>query len=465
MLQKDRFFPDFQETITRTFLTYMLFNDNRPRDEYTDMCELPSEPSISDDDCHPNIPYSYEYGYSHITYDLAEMHPFLCYSLVHWAYHARELQQLMEKEIIEFLDSACCKEVTKVFHAAEFFTEGEHPHIALVPLHFAVEYGLLHITKVLLERGDDPSQCSPPLLETAVDRENLSMVKLLLGRHEIDPNAKGWNLPLCSACACKDKQILEVFLQSDRVDVNCRDCTGATALMMAVTSGYVSGVEALLKHPKIDIMARDRRGRSAYAYAFGGYQEVPDCSDKNGMIALLERYGGKPQTDYEPTYPTAAAGLSNEQLTNSGLRIPLDSSTPFPQDLTGPPPCHDDNGHPIYIGSAIFGNCVLPCKIGPHLPVPCLVPFRGREIAHTERYDLLPFNPDTMEFVRTSGKRSPAGRKPVKGGHEQGGRPLYHSVAVVNGIRIPGIVKSRLYVLPSVGCCRWLMSSLGVNAQ
>ncbi|PBK68342.1 hypothetical protein ARMSODRAFT_860347, partial [Armillaria solidipes] len=126
---------------------------------------------------------------------------------------------------------------------------------------------------------------------------------------------------------------------------------------------------------------------------------------------------------------------------NSGFRIPLGLSTTFPsEDLTGPAPWYDTNGDPIYIGSTIFRRSVIPCMIEPHHPVgPCIsYPFHGHEIGHTERYDLLPFNPNTMEFVPMSLIGFPAGRKLVKGGYEQDGSLLYHKVAMLNGIRIPG---------------------------
>ncbi|KAK0485385.1 hypothetical protein EDD18DRAFT_1083297 [Armillaria luteobubalina] len=165
-------------------------------------------------------------------------------------------------------------------------------------------------------------------------------------------------------------------------------------------------------------------------------------------MVLLEECGGGPEIigHYEPVYPTDD-DLSNEQISsNSGFRIPLrSSSATFPtQDLTGLPPCHDINGAPIYIGSAIFRKSVHPCKIGPHLPVPCSVPFGGREKVHTSRYDLLPFNPDTMTFVRTSHGRLPAGKRLVKGGYEEDGTPLYHGMAMHEGIRVPGKISHRL---------------------
>ncbi|SJL06972.1 uncharacterized protein ARMOST_10314 [Armillaria ostoyae] len=126
-----------------------------------------------------------------------------------------------------------------------------------------------------------------------------------------------------------------------------------------------------------------------------------------------------------------------EQPPSSGFRFPLDGSSPFPpQDLLGPPPCRDWDNKPVYIGSAIFNKSVHPCKVAPHLP--CSVAFRGREVHSKGRFDLLPFNPETMELVRTSEGRIPDGRRPIKDSYEEDGMPLYHGVAQYKGYRVPG---------------------------
>ncbi|KAK0431632.1 ankyrin repeat-containing domain protein [Armillaria borealis] len=403
MSQKDRFFPHLQETITRTCQTYMLFNGSSDLNVHGSM-------SSSDDDCHPNIPHIDVYGPG------CQKYPFLCYLLFHWGYHASKLQCSMGHEIIAFLDLACCRKVTKLFHVMI-----SYPDAPSIPLHFAVEYGLLHIMELLLNRGDDPCQCIPSLLETAVYRHNIEIVKLLLDLDKINPNTQLLlqQTPLSYAVEQQSVQLLELLLQSGQVDVNCKDSTGCTPLMLAVSSGNMSIVKVLLKHTGIDILARDKIGNPAYAYACWQYSQEPDFSDNDGMFALLEKYGGRPPiAHYEPTYPLATC-LPNEQLNSgSGFRIPLDSSTTFPSlDHTGLPPCYDTNGDPIYIGSAILRDAVLPCKIGSHLSVSCLVPSHGCEIAHMGRYNLLLFNPDTMEFVHTSRGHFPAGRKLVKGGH------------------------------------------------
>ncbi|KAK0472441.1 hypothetical protein IW261DRAFT_1570795 [Armillaria novae-zelandiae] len=428
--RQEELFPGFEETIMSTCLTYMLFDDVRHlyKDRDAGASYNPDygvqDLAIGQLSLHPSI------------HNLAAKYPFLRYSFFHWGYHASKLQHSMENTIVSFLDSEECRNVAKLFHAS-----GKPPP----PLHFAVDHGLLHITKVLLDRGDDPCQCKKPLLVSAVERRNLEMVNLLLDRDTIDPNTESsWEqqTPLSYAAECGSAQIVEILLQSGRVNVNCKDCSGRTPLMMAVSSGDMSRVEVLLKHPGIDILARDNDGKYAYSYAYWQELRQPDSSHNNRMLRLLERYGVRPRIidHYEPTYPTAD-DLPTEPLnSNSGFRIPLHSSSAaFPmQDLTGPPPCHDTNGAPIYIGSAIFRKSVHPCKIGPHLPVPCSVPFGGRKRAHKGRCDLLPFNPDTMEFVRTSHGCLPEGRKLIKGGYEEDGTPLFHGVAMHKGIRIPG---------------------------
>lgn len=125
----------------------------------------------------------------------------------------------------------------------------------------------------------------------------------------------------------------------------------------------------------------------------------------------------------------------------SGYRIALNVSSPFPgPSYTKEPPCYDGDGiaSPLFLGSAIFNNSVHPCKIAPRLTPPCRVPYGGSEVHHGSRYDLLPFDPETMEWVPTSLGRIPAHRRPVQGGYEENGARLYHGMASVRGAKVPG---------------------------
>lgn len=136
------------------------------------------------------------------------------------------------------------------------------------------------------------------------------------------------------------------------------------------------------------------------------------------------------------------------QAPPSGYRIPLgmpaEPSSSFPSfpgiERTREAPFTDADGKsPVFLGSALMQDSVHPCKIVPSIQnEPCRVSYGGREVAHEGRYDLLPFVPAIMEFVPTANGHVPHGRMPVKGGFEQNGTELYHAVAVIDGVKVPG---------------------------
>ncbi|KAG9315311.1 hypothetical protein JVU11DRAFT_4450 [Chiua virens] len=142
----------------------------------------------------------------------------------------------------------------------------------------------------------------------------------------------------------------------------------------------------------------------------------------------------------------------------SGYRIPLKGGDTFPGlvDSKGPVCQDSDNTSPIFLGSAIFDNSVHPCKIGPCLVPHCRVPYGGSEVEHHGRFDLLPFDPDTMVWVPTSLGRVPAHRRPVQAGHEENGAYLYHAIATVRDTRVPGKTGEHLVSISSV---RWFATN------
>ncbi|SJL14350.1 uncharacterized protein ARMOST_17806 [Armillaria ostoyae] len=278
------FFPHIQETITRTCLSYMSLDDFK----------LPKDVDNADNDS--------------VLRGLAEKHPFLHYSSVHWGYHAsRPVEHSMEDEIIAFLtegvDSANRRKVGNIFHKRTVSSE------VPVPFQFAMDYGLLHIVDVLLLRG--MYQCEEPLLLTVVHRGDLGMVKLLLDRDNVDPNARSpssQQTPLLYAVEEQEHtSIMEMLLQSRRVDVNSKGRNGWTPLMIAVRRGIAPTAEALLKHPEIDVFARDDDGKAAYTHA---YHSGPD---NGGMITLFEKYGCSAELDnYQPIYLTPVNNLRSQ---------------------------------------------------------------------------------------------------------------------------------------------------------
>ncbi len=124
----------------------------------------------------------------------------------------------------------------KDFHAAEL----RIIHKGARSTSHCCEYGLLHITEVLLDRGDDLYQCKTPLLVTAIKRQNLEMMKLLLHQANINPNIQSsWQQRTSLSLCCRARastQVVEMLLQLDHinVNVNCKDSRGHTPLMTAV---------------------------------------------------------------------------------------------------------------------------------------------------------------------------------------------------------------------------------------
>lgn len=173
-----------------------------------------------------------------------------------------------------------------------------------------------------------------------------------------------------------------------------------------------------------------------------------------------------PPPSYSP--PSASTSRPVAQVPPSGYRIPLgapeasSSSSPssFPDIVkTREAPFMDKDGKsPVFIGSALMQNSVHPCKIVPSmLNQACRVAFGGGEVVHQGRYDLLPFVPALMEFVPASNGHVPDGRKPVKGGFEQYGTELYHAVAVIEGVKVPGktgihLVRARFFWTYGFNC-------------
>jgi hypothetical protein len=168
---------------------------------------------------------------------------------------------------------------------------------------------------------------------------------------------------------------------------------------------------------------------------------VPHIPDIPGMPhnpSMSPVGGSQQQFDHPPAY--APPGRSP-----SGDRIALTFPGPFPVAQAGAHPCIDADGSPVYIGSAIGSidprdplcNTVHPCKIAPRLSPPCRVPYGGGEHGHMGRYDLLPFVPQTMEWVPASFGRIPQNRLAIEGGVEHGTK-LYHAMGKVDDVWVPG---------------------------
>ncbi|TFK98378.1 hypothetical protein BDV98DRAFT_628816 [Pterulicium gracile] len=130
---------------------------------------------------------------------------------------------------------------------------------------------------------------------------------------------------------------------------------------------------------------------------------------------------------------------------NSCDRICLHTDAPFPttQSWIGKPVTSLD-GSPIFIGSGYsISDSVQPCTIAPHLKPPLRIPHeRGeRDLRYSGRYDLLPFDPEQMDWIEALQGQVPEGRVPIVGGYEvyrEVVREVYHALTVFDGSAVAG---------------------------
>lgn len=142
--------------------------------------------------------------------------------------------------------------------------------------------------------------CYGPYLQT------FGIIQMLLERDDVDPDARSssrqWTT-LFHAAEWGNADAIEMLLRTGRVDVNSRDHRGCTALMTAARLGATQAAKVLLEHPGIDIMAKDNKGMTAYSHAY--WRGLRRVDESDGVIALLEEYGGRPKAgNYAPTYLT-----------------------------------------------------------------------------------------------------------------------------------------------------------------
>ncbi|KAK0438882.1 uncharacterized protein EV420DRAFT_1279847 [Desarmillaria tabescens] len=235
--RKDVLFPDnIHDTITRTCLTYMSFD---------------------------NLVFSS--GRSACPQQLAEMNPLLHYSSSCWAYHAKKVELLMKTEIIAFLCIKRNRVAADTFRATFCGTDSTTP----LPLQFAAYHGLVHIVEALLIQGADP-QKEPPLM-AAVQGGHLEMVKLLLSQTDVDINRADSvtrRTPLMEAASHAHEEVVKVILESKHLNsLNAVDQFGDSALFWAISRSCPGVVRILLATPGINVTLHNNSGRSLLAHA------------------------------------------------------------------------------------------------------------------------------------------------------------------------------------------------------
>lgn len=185
-----------------------------------------------------------------------------------------------------------------------------------------------------------------------------------------------------------------------------------------------------------DISLEEGQGRSEEHIGKAFIRELRMCGLADTRILAF--------MDAVATGNTLMSMQWKESIINFNMLPPLvrngiapDSDNKLDLTRAGPPITRDNAGHRIFLGSALVvvpnsgpreEPSLLPCRVVVSSPTSfsCLVTFGGEEREHTGRWELMPFDPERMEWVPSSHKGFhrvvSMWREPVKGGYELYGR-------------------------------------------
>lgn len=104
-------------------------------------------------------------------------------------------------------------------------------------------------------------------LHVATYRDNISTVKLLLNRADINVNSlnSSCETPLCVTVTYKHISIVKLLLNCVDTNVNLRCLFDVAPLNVAATRDSTSIVKLLCAYSKIDLKSRDNEGRDMFA--------------------------------------------------------------------------------------------------------------------------------------------------------------------------------------------------------
>ncbi|KAJ7584525.1 ankyrin repeat-containing domain protein [Mycena floridula] len=168
----------------------------------------------------------------------------------------------------------------------------------LPPLHYAIVKGNIDIVTLLLECGKvDPNSTdcykntplhlamkrpNPNINDLYFDRVNidqpnrtgiqgvqLNIVKTLLTRTDIDPNARNKDsvTPLLYAVGMGDFDLVKLLLQRTDIDSIASDVDQRTPLSYAAEHGHIDIIKLLLQQQSVDPFAGDKDQRTPLSYA------------------------------------------------------------------------------------------------------------------------------------------------------------------------------------------------------
>ncbi|XP_013110675.2 ankyrin-3 [Stomoxys calcitrans] len=142
-------------------------------------------------------------------------------------------------------------------------------HMTMAPLHYAAVGGDCECARILLEHGakvDTTTAVGYTPLHIGADNCDITLLLLKCGAN---PNAKTFNTgetPLHSALKYRNSQVVNLLLQTNKVNINEIDESDKTPLMYAIAYEQIDvALELIRRGAKVNL--QDKDGRSALFYA------------------------------------------------------------------------------------------------------------------------------------------------------------------------------------------------------
>ena len=142
-------------------------------------------------------------------------------------------------------------------------------------IEYATYHNNLECVKILIEAGGNINEKHNGVytpVTTAIRDNRIEILSYLLS-HGADPNEPGEGIPLINAARYEDQKRLMMLLDAG-ADVNKKNDSGRTALMVTCESGLIENVKLLIQRGA-DVDLADKSGKTAMDFAVnGGHDDI-----------------------------------------------------------------------------------------------------------------------------------------------------------------------------------------------
>ena len=217
--------------------------------------------------------------------------PFLEYCSMYWAVHAKkELSDRARSLTLQLFTEydghiSAALYLERTWDSSGYSGDYLDMDVLWSGLHCASYFGIVEIVAALVEMGfqdlNEGDRFGHTALSLAASAGHEVVVKILLGREEVNPNAgnKFGTTPLAYAAGAGHEGVVEILLGQEEVDPNKPSSNGRTPLSWAAEKGGQGVVGMLLEQEEVNPEKPDNDGRTPLSWAAG--------SGQKGVVKIL----------------------------------------------------------------------------------------------------------------------------------------------------------------------------------